>query len=590
MKLVFPATVLTQHIVALGKTGSGKSSVIRYILEEVVGTTGRANPACILDPKGDWWGLKFSGSGKGPGVEVVIFGGPHADIPITPDAGAAVGEIVATSAFTCIVDVSEFTMGERTRFAVAFLGTLFRKTKGQRFLVIDECHNFVPQGKVLDPLSGQMLHWGNRFASEGRGKGVTLIAASQRPQKVHKDFLTSMETLIAMRVIHKLDRKALADWLEGAPDQEAAKQVLADVANLKRGTGWMWSPEIGFGPKLIEFPRFHTYDSFKPQSEDVQLKGAATSEELDRLRELFAEQIREAEANDPAMLKKRIRDLEDQLERAGGEVDLDQLELAKSDAYERGLAAAWHEIGQRLIKVMPHLNSIENARIQLQDRIEGSLKIELESLAEQLEGMEDIAREAPKVGDTVPPRVAKPPPGAKILTRTEFKALGQQICDDTNGELGLMNVRERKILTVLAQQGRPLTKAQILTFASYRSSGKVSSAFASLSRKGWMVEESTSLFSITTDGLKALGDFEPMPTGRRLREQLLNGSRLDVREKKLLSHLVDAYPNPMAKGRILELAGYQSSGKVSSAFSRLQKLGYARPAGVGKLVASKELF
>jgi len=72
-----------------------------------------------------------------------------------------------------------------------------------------------------------MLHWANRLASEGAGKGVTLIAASQRPQKVHKDFVTSCETLIACRVVHKLDRDAIKDWIDGCADAAKGRAVLA---------------------------------------------------------------------------------------------------------------------------------------------------------------------------------------------------------------------------------------------------------------------------------------------------------------------------------------------------------------------------
>jgi uncharacterized protein len=114
-------------------------------------------------------------------------------------------------------------------------------------------------------------HRTNRLANEGRGKGITLLSASQRPQKVHKDYLTSHETLIAMRVIHPLDRRVIEDWIDGFPDQD--KETLRSLASLKRGGAWVWSPKSGSGPKCIEFPLFATYDSFAPPGENaVKLK------------------------------------------------------------------------------------------------------------------------------------------------------------------------------------------------------------------------------------------------------------------------------------------------------------------------------
>jgi hypothetical protein len=46
------------------------------------------------------------------------------------------------------------------------------------------------------------------------------------------------------------------------PDLDKGKEVLRSLASLKRGEAWVWSPEIGFGPKCIQFPLFATYDSF----------------------------------------------------------------------------------------------------------------------------------------------------------------------------------------------------------------------------------------------------------------------------------------------------------------------------------------
>ncbi|HYH41383.1 MAG TPA: DUF87 domain-containing protein, partial [Burkholderiales bacterium] len=211
-----PLKVLSQHVIVLGKTRSGKSSVLRLLVEHAI---HKEMPVCVIDPKGDWWGLKSSADGKSPGYPVVIFGGEHADVPINEHAGAHVAELYATGNRPCIIDLGGWMPGARTRFFIDFASTFFRLTRGHRWLVIDECHNFAPQGKVQDPQAGMMLHWANRLISEAGGKGVTMLNASQRPQKVHKDFVTSHETLIAMRAIHPLDRAAAKEWIDGAGDR-----------------------------------------------------------------------------------------------------------------------------------------------------------------------------------------------------------------------------------------------------------------------------------------------------------------------------------------------------------------------------------
>ncbi len=310
MKL--PNEIFRQHIAVLGKTGSGKSSALRVMVERLLDEN---KPVCIIDPKGDWWGLKSSASGKSAGYPVVIFGGEHGDVPINEHSGTHVAELIATGNRPCIIDLGGWMIGPRTRFFVDFASTLFRTTRGTRYVVIDEVHNFAPQQKIeKNPDAMKMLHWANRLASEGRGKGLTIMSASQRPQKVHKDFLTCAETLIAMRVIHKLDRDAIKDWIDGAGDPAKGKEVLDTLASMSRGEGWVWSPEIKFGPKRVTFPMFKTYDSFAPKANDgtAKLKGWA-SVDLAEVTAKLASVVDEAKANDPAELKKQIADLRRQL-------------------------------------------------------------------------------------------------------------------------------------------------------------------------------------------------------------------------------------------------------------------------------------
>ena len=44
-------------------------------------------PVVVVDVKGDWWGIRSSADGAGPGLPFVIFGGDHGDVPLEPTAG-----------------------------------------------------------------------------------------------------------------------------------------------------------------------------------------------------------------------------------------------------------------------------------------------------------------------------------------------------------------------------------------------------------------------------------------------------------------------------------------------------------------------
>lgn len=97
MKLCFPEKILSQHLVVLGKTGAGKSSALRHIVEHLLSEGKRV---CIIDPKGDWWGLKSSGDGKGAGYPIIAFGdfkeSKASDVPINEGSGKHVAELITS--------------------------------------------------------------------------------------------------------------------------------------------------------------------------------------------------------------------------------------------------------------------------------------------------------------------------------------------------------------------------------------------------------------------------------------------------------------------------------------------------------------
>lgn len=422
MTLPFPKGVLAQHTILLGKTRSGKSSTMRVMVEDLLDDK---KPVCIIDPKGDWWGIKSSADGKKPGYDVVIFGGSHADVPINPQSGKVVAELVATGNRPALIDLGGWMVGDRTRFFIDFASTLFVKTHGHRWLAIDECHNFAPQGKVIDPQAGMSLHWANRLASEGAGKGLVLISASQRPQKVHKDYLTSHETLIGKRVIHKLDRDALKDWIDACGDPEQGKEVLRTLAGLQRSQGWVYSPEIEFGPKLVDFPMFKTYDSFKPQTgvQGRKLKGWA-SVDLDQVKEKLAAVVEEAKANDPKELRAEVARLKGEIAKlqsaaatpAAAKPDKDAIAAAEKRGFDQAqtkLKAASERAAREIVSSF--LDELSQSASLLQDAVslfKGNLKDKTEALRRARPSVEPVtftqsaAAPVPRAVSTVPPQTS----------------------------------------------------------------------------------------------------------------------------------------------------------------------------------------
>jgi hypothetical protein len=562
MTFKIPAGVLAQHVIALGKTGAGKSSAMRVLVE---GLLDADKPVCIIDPKGDWWGIKSSADGKKAGYPIVIFGGEHADVPINAHSGASIAELIATGNRSCLIDLGGWMVGERTRFFIEFASMLFKHTRGARHLVIDEVHNFAPQGKILDPDAGKMLHWTNRLASEGRGKGITIIAASQRPQKVHKDFVTSCETLIAMRVIHKLDRDSIKDWIDGCADPAKGKEVLATLAQMKRGEAWIWSPEVEYGPERIAFPMFKTYDSFKPQAQDVKpLKGWADVD-LDDVKTKLATVVSEAQANDPTILKKRIAELERQAKQAPVENANTTEHLRAS--YDRGFSMG-----------------INKGRAEIVNRLEVAYG-ELDAWFARRPTM-------PMFPDIDTPRQTKVPHTAApkpVITPAKTRLLpGTKPPHEGNGSTEVGAGGKRRILAALAQypDGMNQRKLSILVDIAPKG-GTWRTYMAELRGKGW-VEGGKDHMRITGAGLGALGDWEPLPTGDELVQYWRN--RLgDSGKRAIFDAVVEAYPDSIDVDRVSQITGIARAGGTWRTYmAELRGLGIIE--GRGDLQAAADLF
>lgn len=390
--LCIPVEALDQHTVVLGKTGAGKSSVLRYLVEYLLGEKKRV---VIIDPKGDWWGLKASRDGKGPGHAVITFGNfkdeEATDVPINAQSGKHVAELISSGNRPAIIGFRGWMTAHMVQFWIDFASTLFNENEGELYLVVDEVHNFAPKGKVMDPQAGKCLHWTNRLMSEGRGLGIVALIASQRPQKVHNDTLTSCETLIAMRVIHAADRGAIDDWIKGCGDPKQGKMVLENLANLSRGNAFVWSPEVKFGPTLLEFPMFETFDSFAPPQIQKKVSRRTWADvDLGEVTEKLAAVIEESKANDPKELKQKIGELERGI-------------AVAQRAYGDEIAGLRRQLEAKPSQTVPALKEADFKRLE---KLEGHLESELMLLRQKLSEIKSPA--ASTIRETSPISLGRP--------------------------------------------------------------------------------------------------------------------------------------------------------------------------------------
>lgn len=526
---------LDQHLAILGKTGSGKTYAAKGIVE---GWLCEGRQVCVIDPTSAWWGLRLDPSGKRSAFNVLLLGGDRGDLPLSERSGEAVAKLVTQQLASVVIDTGDMSVGEYTRWFIAFAQTLYATVRNPLHLVIDEAHQFMPQGKVPNPEAGRMLHAGNRLVSGGRSRGLRVTLVTQRPAKLHKDSLTCADALIAMRMLAPQDRAAVKDWIDGAADPVAGKQVLDSLAQLKTGEGWLWAPQQGVLERRT-FPRITSYDSSRTLTHgETQPKPKEI--DLSAVRAAMEEAVREAEANDPQRLRARIEELEREL-RA-------KKQAPDPAAIERAVGAAVSD------------------RDRLWDREVKQFRSALQrEIGEALERARFVTPGEPAGVNGQTPVATAARPVASVPRAAAPVAKRPQTAGDAT-----LSAMERALLTALAQRGQAISKSAAILYAGYCPSGDVSAAWGRFAREGWIARAAEGV-RITDAGLVALGEFDPLPRGDALREYWM--ARSSTMEAALLRELF-ARPGGASKSELIAAAGYRPSGDVSAAWGKFARLGW----------------
>lgn len=354
---LIPEAARDRHIAVLGSTGAGKTSVAkRGIVEPILNEGGRV---VILDPTAAWWGLRLQANGRTKGFPIYIFGGRHGDYPLRPKDAVTLAEAFGTSSDSAVFDTSDMTVADRTEFFIHFAETIFRKNRGKLHLIIDEAHLFMPQvsggGRSTGGRVPMMINAGNSLVSGGRSRGLRITMITQRPAKLHKDSLTQAQSLIAMRVLHPLDRKAITDWIDEVGDRTKSAELVASLSGLKDGEAWIWAPLQGV-LRRQQFPLPVTFDSSKAPDDDDAGGVVLQPLDLDALKGKLATIEAETKANDPAALKAEIARLKREMtglaaKAATGQPVIDPNELSRlqqeawADGYATGVDKTEDVIG-----------------------------------------------------------------------------------------------------------------------------------------------------------------------------------------------------------------------------------------------------
>lgn len=567
--LSFPLELITQSVGILAKRRAGKSYTARKVAEGVFEANQQI---CIIDPKGDWWGIRYAKDGKGPGKPIFILGGERGDIPLEVNSGSIVAKLLVEERVSILLDLSLFRKSEVSRFMAIFLEDLYRlkaqeKNRTPLMLMIDEADAIAPQKPQMDET--RMLGAIEDIVRRGGQRGIGCTMISQRSAVLNKNVLTQIQVLMCLRTIAPQDLAALDEWIKVHGEAAERKVLMDSLPALPVGDVWVWSP--GWPSDGGIFQRIHvdgisTFDSGatpKPGEKRVAPRNIAHVN-LDAIRKQMSEVLEKAKENDPKELKARIVELEKQVKSAP--------KVVASPKNDDQLKAAQQRVKE-----------LENFARQAKQVYEKTVRI-LKTIFKEASSIP----EWPTEQAVTPKEVMVPAPRSytekSTAPPTRFApALPIPLIE---GGLGRC---ERALLSVMAtRQDVKTNRSQLALLSGYsKNSSGFANAISKLNVSGMISRGDDGCYSIENAGLTVLGSFEPLPTGTDLQAYWLN--KLGKAERTILSVIISHYPEQVDKSTVAEQSAYSiTSSGFANALSVLRTLELI--SGGNQLKASDTLF
>ena len=204
--------VLTGRGFVTGKSGSGKSNTASVVAEELL---DRGLGLLIIDTDGEYSALKER-------YELLQVGGDdQCDREITAEDAPLIVDLALEENVPIILDVSGYMDEEVADDVIhAVVRELFVAEKQHQkpfLLFVEEAHEFIPERGGGDDVHKMLV----RVAKRGRKRGLGVVAMSQRPAAVAKDYITQCDWLVWHRLTWENDTKVAGRVLGG----DAAESV-----------------------------------------------------------------------------------------------------------------------------------------------------------------------------------------------------------------------------------------------------------------------------------------------------------------------------------------------------------------------------
>jgi hypothetical protein len=539
--LWLPVDAVTQKLAWLGTTGSGKTYGAMKLAEEM---WDAGLQFAALDTMGIWYGLRLPATPNGKGIPIVVFGGKHGDIPVGPKDGRTIADVIIREGISAVIDISQFdTDTEKSRFGSDFADALYRgkmAAPSAIHLFLEEAHEFIPQN--CQPGEAQMLHHFNRLWKQGRNYGIGCSIITQRPQDVNKKASELSACVFAFNITGSNAFDAVAKWLKGAP--------VDDLRRFSPGQCLAWSPAWLKFEQVIQIEAKRTlHVSFDPfgkvdlASEQKVLAPVA----LDALRDSMAKEIEEQSANDPAVLKARIKELEKQVGKPSDSAVATAVQAATTPLVQR--IDALETIISESAMISDEMSNCAMIFAQQADRLRNVLVAQevFNRMAPQSERVEldqpgSLIKEAKREAKENETPAGLAPGAIRILTAlATLRALGRQSAD-------------RRVVAVLSGQSPK--------------SGSYGQNLAALRREN-LIETVADGLALTKEGIAAApkaGRPSTLDDYHRAWK-----SHLSTTQARMLDRLIALHPKTVTREQLADLTNQSpKSGSFGQNLARLR--------------------
>lgn len=552
----------------VGIKETGKTYTATWIAERMVDA---GIPFIAFDPIGRWRFLKVAG--KGQGYPVVVAGGKHGDLPLTPHSAPEIVRAAMRENVSLVIDLFDkrLSKADWRRIVTECTRLLLYENEehGLRHIFYEEAPEFVPQ-KIL-PGYGEVYAEIEKLGRMGGNSGLGYTLIGQRAEEINKAILEICSNLFLHRQVGRNSLTAIEKWLRMI-DSQTAQAITKELFTLPNGQCLVWAYGVE-GAKHVTIPEKQSLhpnrrDLIKASAEAANYTVRDVSGFVSQLSTALEKHLTEAKENDPTQLKARIRELERQLKAAPVQAPAQQIPIIKDEQIAR-LESLLNGILQAR---NAHLESIK----QLANELQGAVG---NNTSEVWEAMRPIAD---ALNNRHAWRVTPLP-----LAPQSVSLLAKVSVPSSHSAPSKLPRAERRILAVLAQYPQGRTKTQVAVITGYAvSGGGFNNALGAL-RTGQYINSNGDFLTITEAGLEALGHWQPLPLGRELLSHWLR--ELPKAERSILQALGDAYPQSLTKTQIADIAGYEvSGGGFNNALGRLRTLELI--TGKEQIKASDALF